>query len=123
MTDYEEDFVGFREWPGALPINRLDRLQAVNPEALWPQSDALAAWEEKEKPPVYGTSQTVIETVKDYYYPGEPEEIDYYGKEGDDDEDYGDEDEEGEGEEEGGEEDYGEEDYGEEEVWPPPEYK
>ena len=64
----------------------------------------------------------MLETVKDYYYPGEPEEFECYGKE-DEEEDYGDEDEEGEGEEgEEGGDDYGEEDYGEEEVWPPPEY-
>ena len=23
MTDYEEDFVGYREWPGYLPVNNM----------------------------------------------------------------------------------------------------
>ena len=120
MTDYEEDFVSFADWPGLLPVSNTGRLQLIRQEP-YPQLDALAAYEEPENPPVYGTSQAMIETLKDFYYPGEVEENDFYGKEGGDDDygdDYGEEGEEG-GDDYGDYGDYGDE--AEEEVWPPPE--
>ena len=116
MTDYEEDYVGWEQWPGFLPLQNTGKMQMIEREPF-PQIDALAAIETPENPPVYGTSQTMLETIKDFYYPGEAEEIDFYGKEGGDD-DYGDDYGE-EGEEGGDDGDYGDE--AEEEVWPPPE--
>lgn len=38
MTDYEEDFVGWKEFPGALPISRSQWLDMRRMEP-WPQSD------------------------------------------------------------------------------------
>ena len=55
MTDYEEDFVGWKEFPGALPINRQSWLTPIMEEA-WPQVDATAAIETMESPPFYGTT-------------------------------------------------------------------
>lgn len=110
MTDYEEDFVGWQEFPGALPINRQSWLTPIQEEA-WPQVDATAAIETMEEQPTYGTTQTQKGMIIDNNTIPEPEDEDFYGKEEEDEygDDYG---EEGEGGE-GGEEDYG--DYGEEE--------
>merc|ERR1712083_533331 len=119
MTDYEEDFTGWKEFPGALPINRSQWLEHRREEP-WPQLDALASIETKENPDRYGTSSTMMGMIIDHHTVPEPEEEDFYGKEEDDEygDDYGEEGEEGEG----GEEEYGGDygDYGEEEEeWPP----
>ena len=55
MTDYETDFVGWNETSGALPITRHNWLADFAPEPH-PQVDALAAIEEIEEIPRYGTS-------------------------------------------------------------------
>lgn len=114
MTDYETDFVGWNELPGAVPLERPNWLMKIAPEPH-PQIDALAAIEEIENIPRYGTSPTMKGLVDGHYADVEEEEEEFYGSEGGDDDDYG---EEGD-EEEGGEEDYG--DYDEEDeddVWP-----
>lgn len=75
----------------------------------------MAAIEEIEDIPRYGTSQVLKGLVEGHYADPEEEEEEFYGSEGEGDDDY---DEEGE-EEEGGDEDYG--DYDEEveaEEWP-----
>mmetsp|Transcript_2464 Transcript_2464/g.3410 ORF Transcript_2464/g.3410 Transcript_2464/m.3410 type:complete len:338 (+) Transcript_2464:1361-2374(+) len=115
MTDYETDFVGWNELPGALPLNRPNWLTEITPEPH-PQLDAYASIEEIEEIPRYGTSQALTGLIESHYAEVEVEEEEYYGSEGgDDDEEYGDE-EEGEGGDDYG--DYG--DYGdEEEEWPP----
>ena len=119
MTDYEDDFVSFAEYPGELPLSNVQRLLAYAEEP-WPQSDMTAGVSIPDEPPINSVNPGMKEIFKDFYTVPEEEEIDFYGKEDGDDE-YGDEYGE-EGGEEGGE-DYGEEDYGEEEeevAWPPP---
>lgn len=59
MTDYETDFVGWREFPGALPINRQSWLDMRQDEP-WPQTDALASIETREAPKRFGTSATML---------------------------------------------------------------
>jgi hypothetical protein len=116
MTDYETDFIGWNEAPGLLPLNRPNWLTEIAPEPH-PQLDALAAIEEIENIPRYATSQALAGLVEGHYADVEEEEEEFYGSEGEgDDDEYG---EEGE-EEEGGEADYGDYgDYGDEEEWPP----
>ena len=87
MTDYEEDFVGWKEFPGALPINRTSWLDMRQMEP-WPQSDALASIETMENPPIYGTSSTMKSFVTAHHTVPEPEEEDYYGKEEEGDESF-----------------------------------
>ena len=116
MTDYETDFVGWNELPGALPLNRPNWLTEINPEPH-PQLDALAAIEEIEDIPRYATSQTLQGLVVGHYAEPEEEEEECYGSEEGGDDDYDEE-----GDEEGGDDygdygDYDEEDAGEE--WPP----
>ena len=115
MSDYEETYLSWNEAVGALPLEKANRLAWIRPENH-PQSDALIAMETMEAPPRWGTSQTFKGLIDAHYADPEEEEMEFYGSEGDEDEEYGDE------EEEGGEEDYG--DYDEEdpdEVWPPAE--
>lgn len=57
MTDYEDQFVGWNEVPGEVPISRLSWLNPVMPE-LHPQTDKLAAIESIENRPVHGTGPT-----------------------------------------------------------------
>ena len=57
MTDYETDFIGWNELPGALPLERPNWLTAIAPEPH-PQIDSLAAIEEIETIPRYATNQT-----------------------------------------------------------------
>ena len=118
MTDYEEEFISWRELEGIPPITNQSALSPLQKEP-WPQSDMPAGWENIEDEPIYSTSVKQQELMEPYISPPEEDEEDYYGKEAADDE-YGDE--YGEEGEEGGEEDYGE-DYGEEAEasWPPKE--
>jgi hypothetical protein len=118
MTDHEEAFVGWNELPGSLPISDITKLGELKGEEF-PQTDRLAAVEEFESPPIWGTGPTYEALIKAYHADVEPEEADdEYGAAGEDDygDDYG---EEGYGEEGEGEEaeygDYG--DYDEEEVF------
>lgn len=115
MTDYETNFVGFNELPGAPPIMKQNYLQPLL-EEVHPQTDSLASIEDPEEPIRYGTNQTMLGMVQDRYTEVEPEEMEFYGSEdGDEDEDYDEEGEEGEA-------DYGDYgDYDEEDVeeWPP----
>jgi hypothetical protein len=107
MTDHETDFIGWNELPGALPLNRPNWLTEISPEPH-PQLDALAAIEEIENIPRFATSMNLAGLIEGHYAEVDPEEEEFYGSEGgDDEEEYGEE-----GEEEGGEEDYG--DYGDE---------
>jgi len=113
MTDYETDFVGWNELPGAVPLDRPNWLARIAPEPH-PQIDALAAIETIENIPRYGTRATLKGLVDGHYADPEEDEEEFYGSEGDEEEEYGDE-------EEGGDEeaDYG--DYDEEadaEEWP-----
>ena len=110
MTDYEDDYVGYKELPGALPINRQSWLGPLQKEA-WPQTDAVASIEMREEPIRYGTNQAMKGLIEDHHTVPEPEDQDFYGKEEEDEygDDYGEEGEEGEE----GEADYG--DYDEEE--------
>jgi len=116
MTDYETDFMSWNELPGFVPLNRPNWLTTISPEPH-PQTDALAAIEEIEDIPRYATSQNLKGLITDHYADPEEDEEEFYGSEGEGDDEYGDEDEE-----EGGEEDYG--DYGdydeeaEAEEWP-----
>ena len=117
MTDYETDFVGWNEVPGALPLDRPNWLTEIAPEPH-PQLDALAAIEEIENIPRYATSPSLAGLVEGHYAEVEEEEEEFYGSEGegDDDDEYGEEGDEEGGDDYGGE-DYG--DYGDEEEWPP----
>lgn len=115
MTDYETDFVGWNELPGAVPLERPNWLTKIAPEPH-PQIDTLAAIEEIENIPRYGTSMTMKGLVDGHYADVEEDEEEFYGSEGEgDDDEYGDEDEEG-GDEEADYGDYDEE--VEEEEWP-----
>ena len=114
MTDYETDFIGWNELPGALPLAKPNWLTAIAPEPL-PQLDAFTSIETIENIPRYATSPTMQGLIEGHYAEVEEEEEEFYGSEGEgDDDEYGDE-------EEGGDDygDYGEEDYGDEEEWPP----
>lgn len=106
MTDYETDFVGWNELPGAVPLERPNWLTRIAPEPH-PQIDALAAIEVIENAPRFGTGLTMQGLLDGHYADVEEEEEEFYGSEGEDEDGYGDE-EGGEG----GEEDYG--DYDEE---------
>ena len=44
MTDYETDFISWRETPGIVPIERPNWLLRIKPEPH-PQSDALSSYE------------------------------------------------------------------------------
>lgn len=55
MTDYETDFVGWNELPGAAPLSKPTWLQTIVDEPH-PQVDAFAAIEVMEEPPRYGTT-------------------------------------------------------------------
>lgn len=57
MTDYEDNFVGWNEIGGSLPINKLSWLKPLIEEPF-PQTDKLAAMEQLEEKPVRGTSPT-----------------------------------------------------------------
>lgn len=110
MTDYEDNFVGFNEIGGSLPISHIGNLKPVIEEP-WPANHMKAANEKIEKRPLLARSMIHRETL-------ETREAEAEADEEEEEEDYG---EEGEGEEgEEGAADYGEEDYGEEEVYPPP---
>ena len=115
MTDHEEEFVGWNELHGALPINRQSWLTPMQEEPH-PRSDKLAGIETLEKRPILVTSpsyQGIIEARN-----ADVEEEEYDEEEGGDEE-YG---EEAEGGEEGEGEEAAAEDYGEEEEveeWPP----
>jgi hypothetical protein len=58
MTDHEEDFVGWDELPGALPINNISWLSPLQDERM-PQTDRLAAIETVEARPIRATSPTL----------------------------------------------------------------
>ena len=120
MTDYEDDFASFAEYPGEAPLQDVQRLLSYAEEP-WPQSDMTAGLAIPDDPPINAVTPSMKEVFQDFYAVPEEEEIDFYGADdGGDDDEYGDE--YGEEGGEGGEEEYGEEDYGEEEevVWPPP---
>ena len=121
MTDYQEQFVGYNEIPGTVPISNTNWLMPLMPERH-PQTDCLAEIVKLEKKPIQGTSSTMLGNSIARAADVEEEEYTGYGAEEEEDEDY---DEEGEGEEgEGeGEEEYGDYgDYGEEvEEWNPKE--
>lgn len=55
MTDYEEEFVGWNELHGALPINRQSWLTPMQEEPH-PKTDKLAGIEQLEKRPILVTS-------------------------------------------------------------------
>jgi hypothetical protein len=116
MTDHEQEFVGWNELHGVLPINRQSWLTPMQEEP-YPRTDKLAGIETLEKRPIMVTSpsyQGIIEARN-----ADVEEEEYDEEEAGDEE----EGEEAEGDEEGGEEaEAAEEDYGEEEEsepWPP----
>lgn len=116
-TDHEEEFVGWNELPGALPINRQSWLSPLQ-EEKFPQTDKLAAIETLEKRPILATSPSYQGILEGRAADVEEEDDNEYGAESGDEEDYGEEggDEAAEGE------DYGAEDYGDEaevEEWPP----
>lgn len=115
MTDYEEDFVGWDELSGALPINNVSWLSPIQEEPH-PQIDKVPVLEEMENRPINGTSPTLKGILEAAAADIEPEDDTAYGAEGDDD--YGDYGEEGEGDDEYG--DYG--DYGPEEIPDDPEW-
>lgn len=106
MTDYEDQFVGFRELAGGLQINNSQLLDDLR-EETWPQINSLIDKFTPETRPLSSTGPTQTALIEAARAIPEEEE---------DDED---EEEEGAGEygEEGGEEEYGEE-YGEEEEIP-----
>jgi hypothetical protein len=107
MTDYEEDFVGWNELPGALPINNVSWLSPLQEEPH-PQTDRTPIFEEVETRPISGTSPTLKGILEANAADIEPEDDTAYGAEGDDEYgDYGDYGAEGE-------EEYG--DYGPEEI-------
>lgn len=101
MTDYEENFVGWNEFPKDVPLNNISLLDVRRPEA-WPQTNKLTQIEPLESRPLQGTGATHFGLVKANAADPEDEDDIAYGQE-DEEEDY---DEEGEGD------DYGEEDYG-----------
>jgi len=101
MTDYEETFVGWNEFPKQVPINNISLLDVRRPEA-WPQTNKITQIEPRESRPLSGTSTTHFGLVKANAADPEDEDDIAYGQE-DEEEDY---DEEGEGD------DYGEEEYG-----------
>jgi hypothetical protein len=108
MTDYEDQFVSWRELPGALPIAHSEKLLDFKDED-WPQINALVEHFIPEKPPLQSTGPTITAIMEAERAEVEPEEDDEEEEEeGEYGEEYG---------EEGGEE-YGEE-YGEEEEGPP----
>jgi len=78
MTDYETDFIGWNELPGALPLQRPNWLAEISPEPH-PQLDAFAAIEEIENIPRYGTSQAVQGLIDGHYADVEEEEEEFYG--------------------------------------------
>ena len=105
MTDYEDQFVSWRELPGALPIAHSEKLLEFQLEDF-PQINALVEKQLPENPPVWSTGPTVTALFEAER--AEPEE-----EEEDEDEEEGD----GEYGEEGAGDEYGEE-YGEEEEPP-----
>jgi hypothetical protein len=109
MTDHEEDFVGWDELPGALPINNISWLSPLQDERM-PQTDRLAAIETVEARPIRATSPTLQGMLEGMAADIEVEDDLAYGAE-DGEEDYG---------EEYGGEDYGEE--GAEEILDDPEF-
>lgn len=113
MTDHEQEFVGWNELHGALPINRQSWLTPLQEEPH-PKSDKLAAIEQLEKRPIMVTSPSYQAIIEARNADVEEEEEEYDEEEGGDEE-YGEE-------AEGGDEAAAEEDYGEEaevEEWPP----
>lgn len=56
MTDYEDTFVGFNEFPGSIPINNYTMLKPLQDEP-WPENHALAALEQAEKRPMLARSR------------------------------------------------------------------
>ena len=109
MTDYEDDFTGFNEVMGEMPIEGLNQLTELLPE-LWPQTNSMIEVNDMEKLDTgAATSKTGRELQEARAEEVEEEEDEDEEEDDDDDEEGGDEDEE---EEEEGEED---EDEGEEE--------
>jgi hypothetical protein len=101
MTDHEEEFVGWDELPGALPISDISWLRPLQDEPH-PQTDRLSAFVKKEERPLTGTSMTYRAVLEEKGTEPEPADDNHYGAEGD--EDYGDEYGEEGGDEDG---DYG----------------
>lgn len=63
MTDYEETFVGWNEFPKQVPINNISLLDVRRPEA-WPQTNKITQIEPRESRPLSGTSTTHFGLVK-----------------------------------------------------------
>lgn len=107
MTDYEDQFVSWRELPGALPIANSQKILDFKDED-WPQINALVEHFIPEKAPLQSTGPTMTALMEAERTEIEPEEDDEDEEEGEYGEEYGEE----------GAEEYGEE-YGEEEEGPP----
>jgi hypothetical protein len=106
MTDYEDQFVSWRELPGALPIAHSEKLLDFKDEDF-PQINALVERVISEKAPLQSTGPAITAIMEAERAEVEPEEDD-----DDEEAEYGEE----YGEE--GADDYGAE-YGEEEEGPP----
>lgn len=106
MTDYEDQFVSWRELPGALPIAHSEKLLDFKEEDF-PQINALVEHVISEKAPLQSTGPAITAMMEAERAEVEPEEDD-----DDEEAEYGEE----YGEE--GADDYGAE-YGEEEEGPP----
>jgi len=111
MTDYEQDFTGFNEIKGELPVEGFNQMSEKMPE-LWPQTNSMVEVNDMEKMDtganVTKTGRELQEARAEAAMEEEEEDED---EEDDDDED----EEEGEGDEEEEEDDDEDEDEGEEE--------
>ena len=101
MTDYEEQFTGWDEYPNQVPLSNVNWSQRWT-NSNRPQTDALPNMKKMRESYHPGTGETMNAAMIDRYTDVDPPEYEVYGPEDDDEEeeDYDEEEEE---------EDYGEE--------------